>query len=79
MVSPIYDKLSEEHKDFKFCKTNVDENPQMATQYHIVSIPMQMFFSNGEKVDEILGAVPENVIRSKVEDILKKFTRKRDV
>lgn len=79
MVSPIYDKLSEEYKDFRFCKINVDENPQMATQYHIVSIPMQMFFSNGEKVDEILGAVPENVIRSKVEDILKKFPRKRDV
>jgi len=73
MVSPIYDKLSEEYKDFKFCKINVDENPQMATQYHIVSIPMQMFFNGGEKVDEILGAVPEHMIRSKVEEILKTF------
>jgi len=73
MVSPIYDKLSEEYGNFKFCKINVDENPQMARQYNIVSIPMQMFFSNGEKVDEILGAVPEHVIRSKVEDILKRF------
>ena len=34
---------------------------------------MQMFFNNGEKVDEILGAVAEHVIRLKVEDILKKF------
>ena len=73
MVSPIYDKLSEEYRDFKFCKINVDENPQTAMQYHIVSIPMQMFFNGGEKVDEILGAVPENVIRSKVEEILKRF------
>jgi thioredoxin 1 len=73
MVSPIYDKLSEEYKDFKFCKINVDENPEMARRYNIVSIPMQMFFSGGEKVDEILGAVPEHVIRAKVGDILKRF------
>ena len=73
MVSPIYDKLSEEYDNFKFCKINVDENPQAATKYHIVSIPMQMFFHNGEKVDEILGAVPEHIIRAKVEDILKRF------
>jgi thioredoxin 1 len=73
MVSPIYDKLSEEYKDFKFCKINVDENQQMAREYNIVSIPMQMFFNGGEKVDEILGAVPEQMIRSKVEDIMKRF------
>jgi thioredoxin-like negative regulator of GroEL len=42
-------------------------------QYHIVSIPMQMFFNGGEKVDEILGAVPEHMIRSKVEEMLNRF------
>ncbi len=73
-VSPIYDKLSGEYEGkFKFCKINVDENPQMATKYQIMSIPMQMFFVDGRKVDEILGAVPERVIRSKVEDILKRL------
>ena len=55
MVSPIYDKLSEDYTDFKFCKIDVDQNPQTARNYNIVSIPMQMFFNNGEKVDEILG------------------------
>ena len=73
MVSPIYDKLSEEFKDFKFRKINVDENPRTAQEFNIVSIPMQMYFNNGEKVDEILGAVPETVIRAKVDEILKKF------
>jgi thioredoxin 1 len=74
MVSPIYDKLSEEYVGrFKFCKINVDENPRTATQYQIMSIPMQMYFAGGQKVDEILGAVPEDMIRSKVEEILKKF------
>jgi thioredoxin 1 len=73
MVSPIYDELSKEYKDFKFCKIDVDQNPQTARQYNIMSIPMQMFFANGEKVDEILGAVPEYVIRAKVEEIRQKF------
>jgi len=73
MVSPIYDKLSEKYDNFKFCKINVDENQQTAMKYQIMSIPMQMFFSDGEKVDEILGAVPEQTIRSKVEGIIKRF------
>jgi len=73
MVSPIYDKLSEKYKDFKFCKLDVDQNQQTAMQYHIVSIPMQIFFNDGEKVDEILGAVPEHIIHSKVEEIINRF------
>jgi len=74
MVSPIYDKFSEEYDGrFKFCKINVDENQRTAVKYQIMSIPMQMFFVDGQKVDEILGAVPEHMIRSKVEDVLKTF------
>ncbi|MFO8102487.1 MAG: thioredoxin [Dehalococcoidia bacterium] len=74
MVSPIYDKLAEEYDDsFKFCKINVDENQHTAMRYQIMSIPMQMFFAEGEKVDEILGAVPEGQIRSKVDEIIEKY------
>jgi thioredoxin 1 len=73
MVSPIYDKLSEEYDGrFKFCKLNVDENQHTAVNYQIMSIPMQMFFAEGQKVDEILGAVPEQMIRTMVEDVLKR-------
>ena len=73
MVSPIYDKLAKEYENFKFCKINIDENPATANQYNIMSIPMQMFFVGGEKVDELLGAVPEHVIRSKVDDVIQRF------
>ena len=74
MVSPIYDKLSGEYDGrFKFCKINVDENQQTAAKYQIMSIPMQMYFCDGQKVDEILGAVPESAIRSMVEGILRSF------
>jgi thioredoxin-like negative regulator of GroEL len=38
-----------------------------------MSIPMQMFFVDGQKVDEILGAVPEHTIRTMVDGILQRF------
>jgi len=74
MVSPIYDKLSEEYDGrFKFCKLNVDENQQAATKYQVMSIPMQMYFVDGRKVNEILGAVPERIIRNMVESIFRDY------
>lgn len=73
MVSPIYDKLAKEYDNFKFCKINIDANPATANQYNIMSIPMQMFFVGGEKVDELLGAVPEQMIRSKVDAVIQRF------
>lgn len=73
-VSPIYDKLSEEYDGrFKFCKINIDENSQMAKKYGITSISMQMFFADGQKVDEILGAVPDYIIRKMVDSIIQRF------
>jgi len=66
--------MSEEYQGrFKFCKLNVDENQRTAVKYQIMSIPMQMFFVDGQKVDEILGAVPEHTIRTMVESIVKDF------
>jgi thioredoxin 1 len=71
MVAPIYDKLSEEYDGkFKFCKINVDENQRTATEYQIMSIPMQIFFVNGQQVDSILGATPEQNIRRIVDNLL---------
>jgi thioredoxin 1 len=73
MVLPIYEKLSEEYSGkFKFCKLNVDENPVTAQKYHVMSIPSQKFFVKGQLVDDILGAYPEQMIRSRVDSILKK-------
>jgi len=71
MIAPITEKLSEEYKGkVKFCKLNVDENPQTATKYQIMSIPLLIFFKDGQVVDESLGALPESMIRPKVEALL---------
>ncbi len=71
MIAPITEKLSKEYKGkVKFCKLNVDENPQAARKYQVMSIPLLLFFNNGQMVDVSLGAVPENMIRPKVEALL---------
>jgi len=71
MVSPVTEKLSEEYAGkVKFCKLNVDENHQMAMKYQVMSIPLLLFFKNGEQVDSVLGAVPESVIQPKVKALL---------
>jgi thioredoxin 1 len=71
MVSPVYDKLAKEYDGrFKFCKVNVDENPALAARFQVMSIPYQLFIVDGEKVDELLGAVPEQSIRKMVDSII---------
>ena len=71
MIGPIVDKLSEEYEGrVKFCKLNVDESRQTAISYGVQSIPLLLFFKNGGKVDESLGAMPEEMIRPKVEALI---------
>jgi len=71
MIAPVTEKLSNEYQGkVKFCKLNVDENPQAARKYRVMSIPLLLFFNSGQMVDESLGAVPENMIRPKVEALL---------
>jgi thioredoxin 1 len=71
MIAPVTEKLSEEYEGkLKFCKLNVDENPKMASQYQVMSIPLLLFFRDGEKVGESLGAVPVSVLRPKVKALL---------
>ena len=73
MVGPVIDKLSEDEEyngKFKFCKLNVDENPQMSQKYQVMSIPLVLFFKGGQKVDQSLGAVPENAIKEKINAII---------
>ena len=71
MMAPIVEKAAMAYAGkFKFCKINVDENPEMAGRYQAMSIPLFIFFKNGEVVDKVLGAVPENQLRAKIESWL---------
>ncbi|MBN2494910.1 MAG: thioredoxin [Deltaproteobacteria bacterium] len=73
MLGPIYDRLAKEYDNFKFCKINVDQNKEVAMKFGIQSIPMQIFFVDGEAVDHLLGAMPEAQVRAKVDEIIAKY------
>ena len=71
MIAPVTEKLSEEYADrVKFCKLNVDENPEITRKYKVMSIPLLLFFKDGKQVHSIVGAVPESLVKPKVEALV---------
>jgi thioredoxin 1 len=71
MVAPVVDEISEQYKDqIKVVKVNTDENPNVASQYGIRSIPTLMIFKGGQKVDMVVGAVPKSTLASTLEKYL---------
>jgi thioredoxin 1 len=56
MVSPIVDEIAEETPSVKVCKVNIDEQPALASQYGVMSIPTLMVFRKGEIADKAVGA-----------------------
>ena len=68
MLKPVLDKLSVDFKDkVSFVKVDVEENRNLSSKYNIVSIPAIKLFKNGDLVDELNGAVPEEHIKSWLE------------
>ena len=56
MVSPIVEEIAEENAAIKVAKINIDEQPQLASQYGVMSIPTLMVFENGDIADKAVGA-----------------------
>jgi len=70
-LAPITEKLAAVYTGkVKFCKINVDDNPQMAAKYRVMSIPLVLMFKDGNQKDSSLGLVPESVLRSKVQALI---------
>jgi thioredoxin 1 len=67
ILDPRFEKLSEVMKDIKFFKLNVDENQATSANYGVRSIPTILAFKKGEKVGEIIGAMPEDILKQKIE------------
>ena len=59
MVSPIVDKIAEEHPEYLVGKVNVDEEGDLARKFHVASIPLLVVMRDGEVVDSVVGARPE--------------------
>lgn len=68
MVAPVVEEIAQQYEGkVKVVKLNTDENPQIASQYGIRSIPTLMVFKNGEKQEMVVGAVPKTTLSNTLE------------
>lgn len=64
MVGPIIEQIADERSDIKVGKVNVDEEPELAAQFQVMSIPMLVVMKDGKIVNKALGARPKQQILS---------------
>ncbi len=64
LVSPIVDEIANETDEFKVCKVNVDEEPELAQSFNVASIPTLAVVKNGKLVNRAVGARPKEAILS---------------
>lgn len=70
-IAPVVDELAAEYEGkIKFGKLNVDENPQTAAAFGIMSIPTLLIFRGGEVVGRVVGAQPKTVLKQQLDKAL---------
>jgi thioredoxin len=70
MLAPVIDELADEVKDVKFTKVNIDDNPDLASEYNVSSIPCLIIFKDGKEVDRMVGMQDKDFIEEKVKRYL---------
>lgn len=62
MIAPTLDQIAQERPDVKVCKIDVDQEPELAAQYGVTSIPTLMVVNNGCITGKAMGAQPKQAI-----------------
>jgi thioredoxin 1 len=62
MLSPVVDEIADERDDIKVGKVNVDEQPDLAMKFKVMSIPMLVVMKNGEVSNRSIGVIPKQEI-----------------
>ncbi len=71
ILGPVIEELGSDYEGKAVvAKLNVDDNPNTAAKYGIRSIPSILIFKNGQVVDQMLGAMPKNMIAKKLDEYL---------
>jgi len=71
MIAPTIEELAKDYAGkIKVGKLNTDENADIASRFKIMGIPTIIFFKDGQKVDQIVGAVPKPQLKSKIDALL---------
>ena len=68
MIAPAVEEIAAERSDIKVCKVNVDEQPELAKKFQVMSIPMLVVMKNGKVVQKTIGAQPKASIEKLVDE-----------
>ena len=64
MLSPIIDQVAAQHAELKVGRINVDEQPELAQQFNVMSIPTLVLFRDGKPVNQSVGLIPPQQLES---------------
>ena len=70
IIAPHLEELDNERDDLTVVKMNVDENPETAAKYGIMSIPTLILFKNGQVAKQVVGALPKARLQQELEPAL---------
>ena len=71
MIAPILDEIADEQTGMlRIAKLNVDDAPDTARQYEVMSIPTMILFKNGEPVKKLVGAKPKDAIMGELSEFI---------
>lgn len=71
MLSPVYNSLGEEMQDkAEFLKVDIDESMELAERFVVTTVPTVIVFNNGKEMDRLVGFIPKNNLKEKVEQYL---------
>ena len=64
MIAPFVEEIANERSDIKVAKINIDEEPELAVKYQVMSIPTLLVIKDGKVVNQAVGAMPKDRILS---------------
>jgi thioredoxin 1 len=70
VVAPVLEEIASERQDLRIVKLDIDENPQTAARFQVLSIPTMILFKGGQPVKTVVGAYPKKKLEAELEPVL---------
>jgi thioredoxin 1 len=70
VVGPVLEEIAAERSDVRIVKLDIDENPQTAARFQVLSIPTMILFKGGEAVKTVIGAYPKKRLEQELDPVL---------
>lgn len=71
MMLPLIDELADEAKDYKVYTIDIDQAPEIAAKYNVMSVPTFVLFQDGKEKERMMGAMPKELLIQKIESLIK--------